>query len=132
MVQQTIPYIILAFVLVVGLLMCIAGCAIDKCWYPFFSIIPGAIAIFLGYGFYVKSMDENNLTWITLDGILFMIVISIVSLLALPLVLFHVDTIRTLSLCLNLGGLLVLIIGTGVFLGLAIRDDFGSPIFCGK
>ncbi|KAH0788601.1 vacuolar protein sorting 55 [Histomonas meleagridis] len=132
MVQQSVPYIIIACAVVVGVVMCIGGCIADKCWYSLFMIIPAACAVFFGYGYYIKSADETEGGWVTASGLLFMVVASMTSLFALPIILWHVGTIRVVSLGLTLGGALVIVIGAGIFLGLVLQDDYGQPLCCHK
>lgn len=129
MVRQATPLVILGIAFVVGLTMCIAGSAIDKCWYSVFILIPALFSAFTGYGFFKQSTTSTEGGLIGPDGFIFLFAASMTSMFALPIVLWHVNTIRGLSLGLTLGGCAVITIGVILNVIFSLQEDGES--LCG-
>ena len=129
MVRQAVPLIVVGISLVVGLTMCIAGSAIDKCWYSIFILIPAILSIFFGYGFYRQSLDGSEGGLIGSGGFMFLFAMSMTSLYTLPIILWHNNTIRNLSLGLTLGGCFIITIGVIFNVVCSLKQDGES--LCG-
>lgn len=109
--NQTCTLIIFSVCAAACIALYCGGCAIEKNWYPMFVVIPCVLAIVFAYLF--MSTGEGGLEGgcISKDTWLFCCICCIVSVIGLPLVLYHCDIIGWKGLVMQLCGDLVILIG---------------------
>ena len=125
--MKALPVIILGVGLTAGAALIIGGCAVAKNAWALLIIIPaffGLIAVSMLRGRDDFDMFSQEPIFST-DGLVFILFSCLVSLFALPAVLYHVEKIKsTTALVLDIVGIVVIILG-----GLGIQfckpsDDF--------
>ena len=121
-----VPYVVLGSFVTISTVLYIAGCAITKNWYPLLTLIPAAVAIFCVYMFHNTS-DEA--TWeggcVSSDTWLFGLVAAITSMIAMPVMFYHIGILGGKGLAMHLAGDLSTTIGYFVFVYLRKREEEG-------
>lgn len=127
--MQALPYIILGAFLTIGTVLFIAGCAVSKNWWPMLSVIPGLFSLAFVY-WYMKFEDDSYEGGChpTSDGIMFLLVLGIISIIAMPIVFNHIGILKdSFSLGMNYGGVAAYAVGFGVYMYLDRKDnDFAN------
>lgn len=128
--NPAIPYVVLGAFITGCLCFYIGGCASQNNWWPMMSTIPAAVTIFCGVMF--KATSEGGSCeggCVSNDGWLFGLVASITSMIALPIVFFHMKFLNGTSLALHLIGDACTGIGFIVFAILQRRQQRDDGFF---
>ncbi|EAY08716.1 hypothetical protein TVAG_079760 [Trichomonas vaginalis G3] len=106
---QAAPYIVIGIFGTIALVLYIAGCAITKQWWPLFGIIPATLSCIFGISLSTKMGDDyvedtEGCNIFTADSVLFYLLCSIVSCIALIAVFWHCGTIDGICFGFMMGG----------------------------
>ncbi|EAY11791.1 hypothetical protein TVAG_458630 [Trichomonas vaginalis G3] len=118
---QAAPYIVIGIFGTIALVLFIAGCAITKTWWPLFGIIPATLSCIFGVSLSTKLGDDyvedtEGCNIFTADSVLFYLVCSVVSTIALNVVFWHAGTINKKCFGFMIGGDVAVCIGFVVFM----------------
>ena len=124
MVAPAVPYVMMGVFATISLCLYIGGCAITKNWLPLVCIIPALFVCFCAVMF-VRTTKEGYCEGgkITNDAWLFYLCCGVISLIAMPLVFYHIKKLNATGLGMHLGGDVCTGIGFAVFLILNKKVD---------
>ena len=127
--MKAFPFILLGSTLTIGSALIIGGCINDKKGVALYILIPAIISSICIYGI-AATLDPNALSedfLISPDGWFFILLASITSMFALPIVLFRSKGINSLfSLILDLSGAIVVVVGFVINYFLTKDDDWAQ------
>lgn len=121
--NQTISLIIFSVCAAVCIALYCGGCAIEKNWYPMFVVIPCVLAVVCAYLFMATGEGGLEGGFISKDTWLFLCVCCIISVIGLPLVLYHCKIIGWKGLVCQLCGDLAMVIGFVLYLVLSHKQS---------
>ncbi|EAY17353.1 vacuolar protein sorting 55, putative [Trichomonas vaginalis G3] len=122
--MQALPYIILGIALTLGVTLIIVGCVTAKNAFALLELIPACVISF-SYISYINKEDDSDDDVITKDFLIWLLTIAVVSIIALPCVLYHLEKIgKTVSLILDIIGCVAIFAGCIVVACLDREDDF--------
>lgn len=126
MVAPAVPMVVLGSFTVVCVALFVGGCVIYSNWYPLFVAIPALLACFCAYMFTATS-EEGGCSggFISNDTWLFYTVMMVTSMIAMPLMFFHLGMLGGGALGMHLGGDVVMAAGFIIYMWLQKKIDDG-------
>jgi hypothetical protein len=124
--KSTTGIVILGLALTIGAGLFIGGCSYQKQWWCMFAIIPSLVAVLSAHGLNKTKGDQPGESCDTFDGWLFFLVMCLTSVIAVPLLLFHLyfDDYKYGALAMQLVGSVLV---TGGFVTFLICQASGDP-----
>ena len=126
--MKAVPFVLLGAALTVGSSLIVGGCIAADNSSALYILIPALISSVCVYGIH-QTIDDNG-SWgddslVSLDGWFFALFVCVSSMFALPSVLYHIGTIKTLKpFVLDVSGCCVILIGFGIQYYITKSDDF--------
>lgn len=120
---QAVPLIVLAVFATCAIVLYIGSCAVLKNWYPLFILIPAVLTCVFAYLFVKTGSGGLEGGCISKDTWLFLTVCCIVSIIGLPLVLYHCDVIEWKCLVMQLCADVITAVGFIVFIVLSKKYE---------
>jgi hypothetical protein len=124
--KSTIGILILGLSLVLGAGLVIGGCSLQKEWWCLIAVVPALLSLLAVHGIAKTKDSQPGESCDTLDGWLFFLAAGLVSVIAVPVILFRIQDYKTATLALQLVGTIIIMVGYFVCLTCHSNEDGGG------
>jgi hypothetical protein len=121
--KKTCSLVSLGLAMTVGAALFLAGCTVDGTYWSLFTILPSLLALVCQYGISTTASPDFTPGWVSFDGWIFLLLISLGSVVGLPVVIWHCLGGKTVALVLYLVGAAITLGGYFVAMVMGGNED---------